>query len=478
MTSAFEHGPRSPVSSLALILLALFGACGNDSELREPPEPPDASMDAPVPTDFDGDGHSADADCNDADAKLWQVLPYAHRDTDGDHRAVPSIGTVCSGLQLPDGYFATSPGTDCDDTDASRYEQLTGYVDADGDAVGDGEMRTFCTGGALPTGYAAAAGDCAPTDVAAWTPRSYAFRDADGDGAAVASVGTVCSGVALPPGYLLLAPPNRPLDCDDGDAGSFVELAGFLDVDGDQFGDGPALSFCTAGVLPAGHAPSAGDCAPTNSAAWMMRAYEYRDADGDGAAVPSSGQVCSGAALPPGYLLQPPARPNDCDDRNPQVFETLMVFRDGDGDGFGAGTSRYTCTNGTAPPGTSIFGSDCDDTSASRWMSLFYVAIDRDGDGATVPESGTRCTAGFLTPPYYAAAIGHDCDDDDPQVTRLVALYPDADGDGVGTSPRQLQCLGAAIPAGLSARGYDEDDADPRVIETEDFEEELAVVLD
>lgn len=432
---------RSLLAALGLALAALAApaGCGDGEPAGEasppdalpdaPPDaPPDGRPDTPTPTDFDGDGHPT--------------------------------------------------GADCDDADAARWQELTGYLDADRDGVGAGAALAVCAGATLPAGHAAIAGDCAPDDAAAWTARPYAFRDADGDGAAVSEAGEVCSGTTLPAGYLAQAPVGRPLDCDDAAADRFVALTGYADLDGDLFGDGPELTFCTAGALPAGHVATAGDCAPSDGAAWQLLAYAYRDADGDGAAVASAGSVCSGAALPPGYLLlQPPGRPLDCDDANAQIFETLTVFVDGDGDGFGAGQAQQVCTNGTAPPGTSILGSDCDDAAATRWMTLPYVAIDQDGDGATVPASGARCTAGFLSPPYYAAPIGLDCDDADPARTHHQVLYPDADGDGVGASPRQVQCLGPDLPAGLSPRGYDEDDADPAVIETEDFDELLDLVL-
>lgn len=476
----------SPFRLFALLLLALV-ACGDSGDL---PKQPDAGMsdarpdapptqpDAPKPIDEDRDGYPVGTDCDDANPRRWMMRAYTHRDADGDTRSVPSEGMVCSGGTLPGGYFSAPQAPDCDDADPLIFQSVTGYLDTDGDGFGTGDQLTFCTSGALPAGHAAAAGDCAPSDAATWTMRTYTHRDVDGDGAAISSSGSVCSGAGLPVGYLPQAPPNRPLDCDDGNAAIFESLSGYLDADGDGFGTGDQQTFCTAGTLPAGHSPLTGDCAPSDAAAWTMRSYTHRDADGDGAAVRSSGSVCSGAALPAGYLPQAPAgRPLDCDDSDAQIFEDLTVYADGDGDGFGAGPAQQVCTDGSSPPGTSILGTDCDDGAAERWMSLAYVAVDHDGDGVTAPASGTRCTAGVLLPPYYALAIGRDCDDTDPTLTRFVVLYPDGDGDGVGTSPRQVRCLGSAIPGGFSLRGYDENDGNPSVIETEDFEELLDLVL-
>jgi hypothetical protein len=108
---------------------------------------------------------------------------------------------------------------------------------------------------------------------------------------------------------------------------------------------------------------------------------------------------------------------------------------------------------------------------------LRNVAIYTDGDAITVRASGQRCTAGTLPPPFRATANGNDCDDDDPNVTHLAVLYPDQDDDGVGASPRSVVCIGTAIPAGLARGGYDEDDTDPTVIETEDFDDLLELLL-
>ena len=56
--------------------------------------------------------------------------------------------------------------------------------------------------------------------------------------------------------------------------------------------------------------------------------------------------------------------------------------------------------------------------------------------------------------------------------------YPDLDGDGVGAAPRSIQCLGASLPPGRRLGGYDEDDADPAVITTEDSDDdELDLIL-
>ncbi len=58
-----------------------------------------------------------------------------------------------------------------------------------------------------------------------------------------------------------------------------------------------------------------------------------------------------------------------------------------------------------------------------------------------------------------------------------MVLYPDGDGDGVGTSPRSVQCLGASLPPGWSVLGWDLDDGNAAVHWNEEEEEDLLVLL-
>jgi hypothetical protein len=61
-------------------------------------------------------------------------------------------------------------------------------------------------------------------------------------------------------------------------------------------------------------------------------------------------------------------------------------------------------------------------------------------------------------------------------LTGFAVLYADMDGDGVGAPPREILCLGATLPLGLTRGGYDDDDGDPAVIEAEE-DEVLEVLL-
>jgi hypothetical protein len=300
----------------------------------------------------------------------------------------------------------------------------------------------------------------------------YAYRDLDGDGATVADSGTVCSGAALPASYASAASGD---DCDDHDPTLTQWLDGYPDADHDHVGFGTVAHLCTNGALPADYAATASDCAHADPDRWQLLSYADRDADHDGATVPEQGVVCSGAALPPYYSNK--ASGNDCDDGNAAIQIALAVFPDGDQDGHGIGAAVMKCTDGSVPDGFATIGADCDDTSAAVWALLAYSYVDMDHDGATIESHGARCTAGALDPPYFAAATGNDCDDSSELLTRWVVLYPDHDGDGVGAPPREVQCLGATLPDQMSARGYDDDDNDKTVIETEDFDDLLDLVV-
>ncbi len=57
-------------------------------------------------------------DCDDSNSAVYQTLTV-YVDVDGDGYTVGTFVSVCSGASLPNGYSATSLGTDCDDINAS-----------------------------------------------------------------------------------------------------------------------------------------------------------------------------------------------------------------------------------------------------------------------------------------------------------------------------------------------------------------------
>lgn len=300
-------------------------------------------------------------DCAPDDATRWQELPYAYVDRDGDGFTVASSGVVCSGVGLPAGYAVIPNGEDCDDADPRVWAWRTGYLDADGDGVGAGSPVEVCSSAQLPAAYAAQGGDCAPDDRTRWRSYAYAFRDADGDGYTVAETGTLCIGAAPPSGYLTSA--AKGSDCDDEDPARHATLVAYADSDGDGVGAGAPVTFCTDGSVPAGYALGRGDCAPDDPTRWQLLSYTYVDRDGDGFTVPEIGQVCTGAALPDPYRAVPSG--NDCDDTNPLLRRWVVLYRDLDGDGVGAGPRSVQCLGDSLPAGWSILGYDVDDADAA-----------------------------------------------------------------------------------------------------------------
>jgi len=469
--------------SLAAVvaLVACLAACGDSTDPpHDDPPQPDAMPpppDDPARIDADSDGFPASIDCNDHDHRVWWNLSYSFRDADADGHWISASGTVCSGILLPQGYssFELPREPDCDDADPLAFTNMIGFLDADHDGVGAGAATQFCTAGALPADHVATAGDCAPSDATRWIDRPYSFRDVDGDGAAVAESGLICSGATLPAGYLTSAPVGRPPDCNDADPAVSLALAVFADADRDGFGAGPSMVACTNGAPPAGFSTVGTDCADNDAAVWVSLAYTAVDFDDDGVTAPALGTRCTaGVLLPPYYAT---ANGNDCNDADPGVWASLTVYADADADGFGAGPGQLACTDGAPPDGFSTTGTDCDDGDAASWVLTTYNGVDADGDGVTVPVTGQLCTDGTLPPPFEATANGNDCDDTTPTLTRFAVLYPDQDGDGVGATPRQIACIGAALPPGLVYGGYDEDDADPAVIEDEEDDDLLVLLL-
>jgi hypothetical protein len=151
-----------------------------------------------------------------------------------------------------------------------------------------------------------------------------------------------------------------------------------------------------------------------------------------------------------------------------------------------------------------MMGCDSGSSSPSHRCDTFTAYVDADGDGRggarTVqvesceghpPNEGTAwssddcgggaaetvCVGAAALPLGYVAS-GSDCDDSDAARFRGFVRYPDADADGVGTSPRDVPCVGEALPggepgAGWSVFGWDPDDADPAVTEPPEDDDPL-----
>jgi len=398
-----------------------------------------------------------DNDCDGAvdeddavDAELW------YRDGDGDgHGDLTRTTLACA---APDGYVADD--ADCDDLSPlvrpGAAERCDGvdedcdgaidegvadaplwYLDADGDGFGTDSFRRACT---APVGYVAITGDCHDGDATRFPGAVERCDGADHD----------CDG----PIY-------------DADA---IDLATFhRDADGDGFG---AAAVTTRACRSAfGWVADASDC------------------DDDAKDVnPGADETCDG-------------EDDDCDGATDEedAIDATPWYPDGDGDGYGAGTPRMSCTE---LAGHVLVGLDCDDRDATRHPGApeRCDGVDHDCDGAVNETTSTdarpwhpdRDADGYgdmfliimaCTAPPGFIADGRDCDDDSPlarpggtevcdhrdndcdgTTDEDAALgakiwFLDGDGDLHGDASRpKLACW---LPDGHAATGDDCDDGDP-----------------
>ena len=210
------------------------------------------------------------------------------------------------------------------------------------------------------------------------------------------------------------------------------------------------------------------DCAPQLSQAWELLGFSSVDEDGDSFRVNVGGQVCSGAMLPANRSATAATGDAvDCNDSDAARWSTRTYAAvDEDRDGFGVAQSGQICTGAQLPAGListlpATEDLDCDDADVDKWRLLPFASRDHDGDGYAVADAGTSCGQGTLpaelsalsTPPALA-----DCDDADASRWRVVPMYRDADGDGVGSGSASRECIGTAPLTGYALTGYDPND--------------------
>jgi hypothetical protein len=217
------------------------------------------------------------------------------------------------------------------------------------------------------------------------------------------------------------------------------------------------------------------DCNDNDAVRSTTLSFQARDQDADGYVLAEAGSLCTGGSLPEGYLATAGSAAVDCDDTSAAVWRVVPVYVDADGDSVGAGSPLNRCIGAQPSPGISFAASDCAYDDAAVYASLAYGARDDDFDGHMRSEIGTICTAGTL-PAGYAEAVpagtAPDCDDGDATHWRVVALYQDGDGDGVGRGTFELSCIGTSAPTGMSLLGYDPLDFpnDPNSFAVSDFD--------
>ncbi|MEC7240102.1 MAG: MopE-related protein [Myxococcota bacterium] len=319
------------------------------------------------PSDYDGDGYTADIDCNDNDAAIHPdatevcdgvdnncdssidgadadgaIAYFADADADGYGGTALSI-TQCD---APSGFAGNSD--DCDDTDASinpDAAEICDLVDNDCDALIDDEDDSVDTAGF-----------------------STYYGDADSDGYGQPDV-TVESCNA-PTGYA-----DNADDCDDTNADLNPETVWYSDVDGDSFGAANySMMSCEQ---PDGYVGNADDCDD------LVFAVN-----------PDALEICDGGI------------DNDCDglsDDDDDSVETSTYstyYSDGDADGYG--DDGMSITQCALPSGYSALGGDCDDAEPLAnpgGTEICADGIDNDCSGdapeCTLPTVGTSADAGM-----------------------------------------------------------------------------------
>ncbi|NMH28170.1 MopE-related protein [Flavobacterium silvaticum] len=379
---------------------------------------------------------------------------YADEDGDGFGTGETVLVTADGPDSPPAGY--SLDGSDCDDTNASVYQNTEYYVDADGDGYDNGQT-TVCHGAGIPDGYSDATlgTDCDDTNAALFAGTTF-FIDTDDDGYD-AGTAVVCAGETVPDGY---AASTLGTDCDDSDATAHAAFDFFVDEDGDGFGSTVSAAVCTAdaGIAPSGYSLSDTDCNDSDATIYQS-ADVFIDMDADGYDAGSQ-TICYGSSLPEGFSAA--TLGTDCDDTNGAIFQGYDFYVDSDNDGFGLGEMVNVCTNNPemAPEGYSLNNSDCDDQNALVHQGFdFYTDADSDGFGSG--EAVNVCAENAGTAPTGYATDNSDCNDFDATIYQNGQFFTDEDGDGYSPDDSaQTVCYGSEVPEGYAetTSGMDCDD--------------------
>jgi len=406
------------------------------------------------PVDADGDGYTADDDCDDSN-------PYIN----------PGAEEICDEVD-----------NDCNDLiDDDALGAPTWFADSDDDGYGDYDVSLVAC--SQPEGYSSSSEDCDDTDPAynpgaaeddCTDPNDYNcdgfvdFVDEDGDGFAE------CEDCDDDPETGGDVGPGTEEVCDgldnncDGsiDNDAIDGTAWYPDDDYDGYGsDADAVIACDE---PEGYISVGGDCDDTDRGV-SPGATEYcneidddcdatidedaadlitwyLDDDNDTYGVTSDAvEACS---APAGYV----GEPGDCDDTdvtiNPVASETcdevdqdcdglvdedptdgVFLYADADDDGFGDADALYNACE--TADGYTEDDQDCDDSNA-----------------AVNPDAEETCGDG----------LDNDCDGVVDNASDVATLYPDEDGDGFGVDGDTVESC--ELIDGYSGTNTDCDDED------------------
>ena len=227
-----------------------------------------------------------------------------------------------------------------------------------------------------------------------------------------------------------------------------------------------------------------GSIAIANGAHLKQGYIWYKDADGDGypdslSAVVSDSQPGSGYQRRGNFtkFTSEDAVMSDCDPSNANAW--VLKYKDGDGDGYCNGSTKYCVGNDAGYVASCAHGyTDCNDANANVYRNVSSLVTDSDHDGYTTGSAATQCvgasssingrtyyknSSGSYTYLTSSASKGTDCNDSNASLYVNRTCYPDADHDGYYSKTGKTFCSGSSCPSGYSStKGNDCCDSDSK----------------